>query len=71
MEETLTVTAAGQAGWTASKFDEIVREHQGRIYRMLWCELRDEDAAATLTQECFLKAYRARGDFRGESTVQT
>jgi RNA polymerase sigma-70 factor (ECF subfamily) len=70
MEETLTVTAAS-AGWTASEFDGIVREHQSRIYRVLWCELRDEEAAATLTQDCFLKAYRARGDFRGESSVQT
>src|SRR5208282_4668476 len=49
----------------------IVREHQARIYRVLWCELRDDEAAATLTQDCFLKAYRARADFRGEASVNT
>ena len=58
MEETLTVPVMSNAGWSAAEFDEIVREHQARIYRVLWCELRDDEAAATLTQDCFLKAYR-------------
>jgi RNA polymerase sigma-70 factor (ECF subfamily) len=71
MEETLTVTAMSQAGWTAAEFDDIVRQHQARIYRILWCELRDDEAAANLTQDCFLKAYRARADFRGEASVTT
>jgi RNA polymerase sigma-70 factor (ECF subfamily) len=71
MEDTLRMTALGSSGWTATEFDEIVRQHQARIYRVLWCELRDDEAAATLTQECFLKAYRARGDFRGESSAST
>ncbi|HVJ05579.1 MAG TPA: sigma-70 family RNA polymerase sigma factor [Candidatus Saccharimonadales bacterium] len=71
MEETLTVSAMSEAGWTATEFDDIVREHQARIYRLLWCELRDDEAAATLTQDCFLKAYRARAEFRGDSSVST
>jgi RNA polymerase sigma-70 factor (ECF subfamily) len=71
MEETLTVPAMSNAGWSAAEFDDLVREHQARIYRILWCELRDDEAAATLTQECFLKAYRARAEFRGESSVHT
>jgi RNA polymerase sigma-70 factor (ECF subfamily) len=58
-------------GWTAAEFDDIVRQHQAKIYRVLWCELRDDEAAATLTQECFLKAFRGRSDFRGEATVGT
>jgi RNA polymerase sigma-70 factor (ECF subfamily) len=71
MEETLTVRVLSDAGWTAAEFDDIVHQHQARIYRVLWCELRDDEAAATLTQDCFLKAYRARAEFRGESTVGT
>ncbi len=71
MEETLTVPVMSDTGWTAAEFDDIVREHQARIYRVLWCELRDDEAAATLTQDCFLKAYRARADFRGEASVST
>jgi len=71
MEETLTVPATGDAGWSAAEFDDLVREHQARIYRVLWCELRDDEAAANLTQECFLKAYRGRAEFRGEASVAT
>jgi RNA polymerase sigma-70 factor (ECF subfamily) len=72
MEDTLTVPVmSGDTGWSAAEFDEIVRSHQARVYRVLWCELRDDEAAATLTQDCFMKAYRARGEFRGESSVNT
>ncbi len=71
MEETLTASVMSDAGWSAAEFDEIVRKHQARIYRILWCELRDDEAAATLTQDCFLKAYRGRAEFRGEASVST
>lgn len=71
MEEALAVSAMSNAGWSAAEFDDLVREHQARIYRILWCELRDDEAAATLTQDCFLKAYRGRAEFRGEASVQT
>lgn len=56
---------------TAEDFDELVRRNQKRIFRLLMVLLRDEDAADTLTQECFLKAYRSRESFRGESSVDT
>jgi len=56
---------------TAEDFDELVRRNQKRIFRLLMVLLRDEDAADTLTQECFLKAYKNRTSFRGESSVDT
>ncbi len=72
MEDTLTIAPMSQAqGLSAEEFDGIVREHQAKIYRVLWCEVRDEEAAATLTQECLLKAYRGRREFRGDASVQT
>ncbi len=52
-------------------FEAVVRTHQRQIYRILWLQLRDSDAAETLTQECFLRAYRKWGDFRGDSSVGT
>ncbi len=55
----------------ADDFDELVRRNQKRIFRLLMALLHDEDAADTLTQECFLKAYKKRGSFRGESSVDT
>ena len=33
--------------------------------------VRDRDAAETITQECFLKAYRARESFRGDCSLST
>lgn len=71
MEEILTAPIMINVGWSAAEFDDIVRTHQARIYRVLWCELRDDEAAATLTQDCFLKAYRGRAEFRGEASVST
>ncbi len=83
METTLTSLGAlapqlraGQAaradqGLASEEFDAIVRAHQRRIYRVLLGLVRDPDAAATLTQECFLRAYRHRRSFRGEASVGT
>jgi len=56
---------------TREEFDELVRAHQPRIYRVLLGIVRDPDAAETLTQECFLRAYRKRKSFRGESGYAT
>jgi len=61
----------GAAGLSAADFDALVREHHRRIYRVLLAMTRDPDAADTLTQECFLRAYQKRAGFRGDSTVTT
>lgn len=52
-------------------FDALVSLHQPRIYRILLGQLRDPDAAATLTQDCFLRAYQNRDSFRGDASVST
>jgi RNA polymerase sigma-70 factor, ECF subfamily len=52
-------------------FEDIVCVHQRRIYRILYLLLRDRDEADSLTQECFLRAYARRTDFRGESSLGT
>jgi RNA polymerase sigma-70 factor (ECF subfamily) len=53
------------------EFDGIVTQHQRQIYRILLCMVRDEDVADTLTQECFLRAFKKRRTFRGESSLST
>ena len=63
--------AQGAHGISAEAFDALVRTHQRQIYRILLLKLRDADAAETLTQECFLRAYAKRGDFRGEASIGT
>jgi len=66
-----TAPADGANSITAEAFTDLVREQQRRIYRLLFVLVRDVDAAETLTQECFLRAYAKRGDFRGEANVGT
>jgi RNA polymerase sigma-70 factor, ECF subfamily len=56
---------------SAESFDQIVRQHQRRVYRVIYLLLKDADAAGTLTQECFLRAYRKRSSFRGECKIET
>lgn len=52
-------------------FDAVVRFYWARIFRFTLASARDRDVAETLTQECFLKAYRGRESFRGDSSLQT
>lgn len=52
-------------------FDTAYRTHRPRIFRYIFLSLRDRDAAETLTQDCFLRAYRARHTFRGDAKLST
>lgn len=52
-------------------FDQIIRRHQRRVYRVIFLLLRDPEAADTLTQDCFLRAYQNRSRFRGDCRVET
>jgi RNA polymerase sigma-70 factor (ECF subfamily) len=52
-------------------FDGVMRAHQQHVYRVLVSLVRDPDAADTLTQECFLRAYRKRESFRGDASLRT
>jgi RNA polymerase sigma-70 factor, ECF subfamily len=56
---------------TSKSFDAIIRQHQRRVYRVLYLLLKDADAADTLTQECFLRAYKKLGSFRGDCRIET
>jgi RNA polymerase sigma-70 factor (ECF subfamily) len=51
--------------------DAVLRLHRLRVFRFILVSLRDREAAETLTQDCFLKAYQARGRFRNECSIET
>ena len=55
----------------AQEFTRVVERHRPQIFRFLLSSTRDVDLAETLTQECFLKAHRNWGSFRGESSAMT
>ena len=76
MENALTapahaVPAKSAEGIAAADFETLVRQHQRRIFRVLFLMVRDHDAADTLTQETFLRAYEQRAQFRGECPTET
>ena len=52
-------------------FDLLVLKYQHRIVNLVMRYVRDPDQALDITQEAFLKAYRALGRFRGESAFYT
>jgi RNA polymerase sigma-70 factor (ECF subfamily) len=51
--------------------ESIVALYQPRVFRFLLVTLRDRDAAETLTQETFLRAWTARSSFRADCSIAT
>ena len=54
-----------------SSIDALHDLYSQRIFRFLLASLRDRDAAETLTQETFLRAWTARDQFRGDCSAIT
>ena len=52
-------------------FDSLVRLHRPRVFRFILASLGDRETAENLTQDCFVRAYQARGQFRGASSIAT
>jgi RNA polymerase sigma-70 factor (ECF subfamily) len=52
-------------------FDRVVERYWPRVLRFILAAVQDSDIAETLTQDCFWKAYRSRGGFRGDSSLNT
>jgi RNA polymerase sigma-70 factor (ECF subfamily) len=51
--------------------ETIVALYEPRVFRFLLVTLRDRDAAETLTQETFLRAWTARASFRSDCSIST
>src|SRR5436309_9560324 len=60
-----------EEGISAERFEQLMLQHQRRVYRVIFLLVRDADAADALTQECFVRAFEKRCSFRGESRVDT
>lgn len=51
----------------ANAFEALVVAYQKQVYNLALRTVGSEEDAADMTQEVFLRAYRALGTFRGES----
>ncbi len=54
-----------------SAFDLLVRKYQYKIIKLISRDVHDPNEALDVSQEAFLKAYRALPGFRGESAFYT
>ena len=52
-------------------FEILIRRHQKTIFNLVYRMLGDYDEAAEISQESFLSAYRAIGNFRGDANFST
>ena len=52
-------------------FEMLVRRHEKTIFNLVYRMLGDYDEAAEVSQEVFLSAYRAIGQFRGDANFST
>lgn len=59
-----------QAG-DRSAFDVLVSRYQHKVVKLVMRYVRDQSEALDVTQEAFLKAYRALPRFRGDSAFYT
>lgn len=58
-------------GGTPDSFEPLVRRHEARVRSLCVALLQDAAEAEDAAQEAFLKAYRALGRFRNESSFST
>ena len=56
---------------TPPEFAEIIAENYQRVYNVIYRLIEDREEAADLTQDTFVNACRAYGNFRHESQVYT
>jgi len=67
----ICLTGSGQ---TISELDDInslVQLYRPRLLRYVTFTIGDSDLAETITQDCFLKAFRTRDSFRGDCSINT
>ena len=69
-DDDLSLVARFQRG-DQSAFAQIVRAHRDRIYGYVRGMLRDETDAEEVTQDTFVRAYRALDRFRGDASLTT
>jgi RNA polymerase sigma-70 factor (ECF subfamily) len=67
----LAAVAGDPPAGEGEDFDSLVRLHRPRVFRFILASLRDRDTAENLTQDCFVRAYQAHGQFRGACNIAT
>ena len=59
-----TVLPGEGAAWTPPSWDEVVREHADRVYRLAYRLTGNQHDAEDLTQETFVRVFRSLASYR-------
>jgi RNA polymerase sigma-70 factor (ECF subfamily) len=54
-----------------SGFEQLVKQHTGKIIGLAWRLVGNREEAEDLAQEAFLRLHRSLPDFRGDSRIST
>ncbi|MFE0028702.1 RNA polymerase sigma factor SigE [Amycolatopsis sp. NPDC059021] len=54
----------GEAAWTPPSWDEVVREHADRVYRLAYRLTGNTHDAEDLTQETFIRVFRSLASYK-------
>ncbi|NLN94133.1 MAG: sigma-70 family RNA polymerase sigma factor [Candidatus Hydrogenedens sp.] len=68
--EDLELTAKARQGDTGA-FEDLVRRYRNEVYALCFYFTRNREDAWDLSQEVFIKAWRALSRFRGDSSFKT
>jgi len=60
-----------QVGGRETAFEAVMRQHNGRLFRVARAILKDDSDAEDALQDAYLEAYKHMGDFRGDSQLST
>ena len=58
-------------GGDTAAFDGLIELYSGKLYKVAYAILGSRQDAEEVVQDTFLRAYRALGSFRGESSLET
>jgi RNA polymerase sigma-70 factor, ECF subfamily len=58
-------------GGPLDNFEELFELYRPRIFRFMLASIRNQESAENLTQDCFVRAYKARDQLRGPSSAGT
>jgi RNA polymerase sigma-70 factor, ECF subfamily len=65
------VPVSEESGRLLDNFEALFEQHRPRIFRFILASLRNRESAENLTQDCFVRAYRARDQIRGAASAGT
>jgi RNA polymerase sigma factor (sigma-70 family) len=62
--EPVAIGVPGEAAWSPPSWDEVVRDHADRVYRLAYRLTGNQHDAEDLTQETFIRVFRSLASYQ-------